>query len=259
MKSPVVLTSQKPHESIPVPGFFDGNVIIHTHIEKTAGSTLTRGFVRAFGKDRVHDLRSPREARLDKMAASDRSHIYFLTGHFHFGTQDKYFDRSKLYVASVRPPLDRFRSYYDFVRVRPPHPGYPALAGKSFAEAIEQHLSVPRRANAMARTLTGSTEPSQSAVCAQAEKKYLIVTPHHRVNDTLRKLIPLLGGRVRRKELYINRSEERTAVEIGDLADVFNRTNSLDNALYQFVEARYDCWLSELESRLVQRSTKVER
>jgi hypothetical protein len=156
-----MLTALNQRENRRVSGFFGSNLIVHTHVEKTAGSTLTRGFARAFGEDRIHDLRSPRQPRLELINAADRRRIYVLTGHFHFGTQDKYFDRTRLYLACVRPPLDGFRSYYDFVRVRPPHPGYPALAGKSFVQAVEEHLRVSRRANAMARTLTEIAKPSQ--------------------------------------------------------------------------------------------------
>ena len=120
-------------------GFFDDRIVVHTHIEKTAGSSLVRGFIREFGKERVYDIRSSEKVRPEHLDSEMKRSIYLITGHFHYGTQDRHFDRTKVYVACVRPPLQRFYSYYNFVRVRPAHPGYRAMENKSFAQVVTEN------------------------------------------------------------------------------------------------------------------------
>ncbi|HWA02569.1 MAG TPA: hypothetical protein VG819_03475 [Rhizomicrobium sp.] len=233
--------------------FFDKNILIHTHIEKTAGSTLVRSFKRAFGEARVHDIRSPQALRPEHLPDDAKDRIYLLTGHFHFGTQDRYFGRNKIYLASVRPPLERFRSYFNFVRIRPTHPGYAAMAGKSFAEVVEQALQTGRRRNVMARTLTGLVQPTHDQVVANLEDAYAIVSPHQKINETLRALIAYLGGGEFAKDLHVNKGAADPDEDIGSLAEAFNRLNALDCDTYQYVLDRYDSWFGALDARMAAR------
>jgi sulfotransferase famil protein len=235
--------------------YFNNNLIIHTHIEKTAGSTLVRALMRALGKEHVHDLRPIRAEKPEFLDDEKKRGIYVLTGHFHYGTQDRYFARRKIYLACVRPPLSRYFSYYSFVRVRSGHPGFSSMQGKSFVQMVEEFLAGDRRrANAMARTITGVAKPDREQVLASAENNYAILTPHERVNDTLRPLISLTGGRLRRKELHMNRGIGETAEDIGILADRFNEANALDRELYDYVQNKYEVWLKNLDGRLSARS-----
>lgn len=229
---------------------FDRSILIHTHIEKTAGSTLVRGLARALGPDRVYDLRVVANPRLPTLTAEAKRNIYVLTGHFHYGTQDQYFDRKKVYIACVRQPLDRLRSYFNFVRTRPNHPGYSALVDKKFSELVQDIIAGRSlRVNGMSRALSGVARPSKEDLLNHVERNYAIVTPHHRVNDTLRELASLLGTRFRR-DLHRNKSDEDAADDVGSLEANFNAVSGLDNELYQYVSERYDAWLADLPQRL---------
>jgi hypothetical protein len=207
--------------------------------------------MRALGKEHVHDLRPVRAEKPEFLDDARKRDIYVLTGHFHYGTQDRYFARPKIYLACVRPPLSRYYSYYNFVRVRSGHPGFSSMQGKSFVQMVEEFLAGDRRrANAMARTITGIAHPHREQVLASAENNYAILTPHERVNDTLRPLVSLVGGRFRRKELHMNRGIGETAEDIGMLAHRFNEANALDCELYDYAQNKYEAWLTNLNERL---------
>jgi sulfotransferase famil protein len=231
--------------------FFDDNLIVHTHIPKTAGSSFTRGFIRAFGKGHVYDIRSRQKQRPETMTEAVKDDIHVLTGHFRFGTHDASFERTKLYVACVRPPFDRFRSSYYFVTARPNHPGNRRYEGRDLARAVEASLEPgDSKTNIMSRILANRKEPALQEVLDQAERAYLLVTPHDRVNDTIARLAALAGGRVPRKEFRKNVGD-KPKDEVGDaLRQRFDEVNALDVALYRFVCERYEGWLGSLEARL---------
>ncbi len=229
--------------------FFREHFVVHTHIEKTAGSSLTRGFIEAFGEDRVWDIRGKKHPKPESISPEERARIFVLTGHFLYGAHDRFFDRAPVYVACVRPPLERFRSHYDFVRVRPGHPTHARIAGKSLREVVEDLRKPKAVLNVMTRALTGQAHIGEDKLLKHVEDSYLIVTPSHRVNDTMHALIPLLGGGVK-TEQHRKKTAEPTSEEIGDLRQWFEDANYLDVRLVQFVEENYERWLAELPERL---------
>ena len=230
--------------------FFREHLVVHTHIEKTAGSSLTRGFVDAFGEDRVWDIRGKKHPKPEFITAEERARIFVLTGHFLYGAHDRFFDRAPAYVACVRPPLERFRSHYDFVRMRPGHPTYPRIAGKSLQDVVEGLKKPKAVLNLMTRALTGQSHITEEKLFSHVENNYLIVTPSHRVNDTIRALMPLLGGNTVDEDQHRKRTSDPTSEDIGDLKQWFDDANYLDVRLVQFVDANYERWLKELPERL---------
>ncbi len=232
--------------------FFRDNLVVHTHVKKTAGTTLSHGFRDAFGRDRVCDTRGPKQKPPAMLTSEERDAIFVLSGHFRYGGKDiGYFDRNPVYVACVRPPLERYRSAYDFVRMRPDHPDYARVTGKTLQETVEELAKSPRnRINVMARTLCQNNKVEAAELFRHVEENYLIVTPHRRVNDTLNALVPLLGGQPLDRDLYKNKATERTAEDIGELKPWFESANRLDADLVQFVEDNYERWLSQLPQRL---------
>jgi hypothetical protein len=229
--------------------FFREHLVVHTHIEKTAGSSLTRGFVDAFGEDHVWDIRGSKRPRPETLTAEERARFFVLTGHFLYGAHVECFDRIPAYIACVRPPLERFRSHYDFVRERPGHPTHSRVEGKTFRQAVEDLAKPKAILNVMTRALTGQTHISEDRLFKHVEENYLIVSPSHRVNDTLRALIPLLGGTAGADQ-HRKKTVEPTTEDIGDLNQWFDDANYLDVRLMQFVDANYDRWLKELPQRL---------
>jgi hypothetical protein len=237
--------------------FFREHLVVHTHIEKTAGSSLTRGFIDAFGEDRVWDIRGKKHPKPEFITPEERARIFVLTGHFLYGTHDRFFDRVPVYVACVRPPLERFRSAYDFVRARPGHPTHKHVAGKTLSEVVEALKKPNTILNVMTRALTGKTHIAEDKLLKHIDDNYLIVTPSHRVNDTLRALIPLLGGGEVEAEQHRKRTAQPTTEDIGDLKQWFEDANYLDVRLVQFVDANYDRWLKDLPERLAKFKRKA--
>jgi hypothetical protein len=235
----------------PTPEFFRDNIVIHTHIEKTAGTTLTRGLLKAFGRGRVWDIRSRQREKPNSLDAESRDSIFVLAGHFSYGANSEFFTRTPIHIACVRPPFQRFRSAYDFVRTRPDHPSYARVKDRTLAQAVEDAINAPeRRRNAMARVLSGQANPDGGRVLEHIEKNYLIVSPSHRVNDTLNALIPVLGGGATQFDLHRNSTPDPSSEDIGDLRAQFEQINALDVQIVQFVEANYRRWLADLQARL---------
>jgi hypothetical protein len=102
----------------------------------------------------------------------------------------------------------------------------------------------------MTRALTGQTHISEERLLKHVEDNYLIVTPSHRVNDTMQALIPLLGGGAAEAEQHRKKTADPTSEDIGDLKQWFDDANYLDVRLVQFVDQNYDRWLRELPERL---------
>ncbi|MBV8977202.1 MAG: sulfotransferase family 2 domain-containing protein [Alphaproteobacteria bacterium] len=230
--------------------FFRDNLIVHTHIPKTAGSTLTRGFIRAFGRERVCDTRG--DERPEALTAEARSAVYLLAGHFHYGSRHvDFFGRTPIYLACVRPPLERYRSAYDFVRTRTTHPDHRRVAGKTLRETVVDLQILPKKQiNFMTRALTRRAGIPAEALFKHVEENYLIVTPHERVNDTLGELMPLLGTAPVEPDLHRNRTRDPTAEDYGNTRTWFENANRLDSDLVRFVEDNYERWLRTLPERL---------
>jgi hypothetical protein len=237
--------------------FFREHLVVHTHIEKTAGSSLTRGLVEAFGEDRVWDIRGKQHPKPEFISVEDRARIFLLTGHFQYGTHNRFFDRRPVYIACVRPPLERLRSHYDFVRARPGHPTHSRVVGKSLREVVDDLKRHKAALNIMTRALTGLAHISEDKLLKHVEDNYLIVTPSHRVNDTLRALIPLLAGGEPDTEQHRKKTAEPSSEDIGDLKQWFEDANYLDVRLAQFTDANYDRWLKELPDRLARSKRSV--
>ena len=231
--------------------FFRDNIVFHTHIEKTSGTSFAHGFVRALGKEHVHDTRPPQNPKPHFLSQEDKDRIFVLTGHFFYGTHDASFKRNKLYLACVRPPLERMRSYYYFVSTRPGHPGYHRTEGKTFAEFVDEQIRtrVPNP-NPMSRVLAGSKKLDVPGLLAHVESNYLIVTPHDRINDTLAALTPLLQGEQPARELHLNKGTAPGEDETGDLEKRFRKAHATDYRLYHYVLERYEAWLDDLPARL---------
>lgn len=245
------LDLEKRMRAFPSPEFFRDHIVMHTHIEKTAGSSLTRGLLEAFGRGHVWDIRGRKREKPELLSAADRDQIFVLAGHFPYGAHAGLFDRIPVYIACVRAPLQRFRSAYDFVRTRPNHPSYRRIQDKTFGQAVEDVLKAPKsRLNIMSRFLTGQVQPGLAHLLKNVEDDYLIVSPSHRVNETLNALIPLLGGGTLEADLHRNRTPEPSSEDVGDFRELFDRANALDVELMQYVEANYDRWLEQLPARL---------
>lgn len=175
--------------------FFKANIVFHTHVEKSAGTTLVETFKLLFGPDRIHDIRNPAVARPSQLSPREKAAICVLTGHFHYGRMDRFFARRPVYVACVRHPVSRFFSYYKYVSTRPDHPGYRAMVGKSFDDVVVDYIEARHHSitSPMSRMLTGKRSPSSDTTLNHVQNNYLMIVPQQRVDDLVIALFHAFG------------------------------------------------------------------
>ena len=228
---------------------FNKKMIFHTHVEKAAGTTLVQGLQTGLGFKHVHDLRLPQTKRPQQMTAAEKVQVWVLTGHFHYGAHMQEFARPKVFIASVRHPFDRFRSYVNYVRSG--HPAFKYIGGKTFAQVIEEYLGEkrPQADNQMSRVLTGSSEPTLDMVIENIEGNYLFVAPHRRVNEGLALVLETAAGEAAPERLHSNKGPKKEHEEVGEWEERFNRANEIDIALHRYVEDNFDRWMTTSDQR----------
>lgn len=228
---------------------FRKKIIIHTHVEKAAGTSIVEGLKDGLGPNHVHDMRS-RDAKKPKaMTPAEKTKIWALTGHFHYGAHMDQFGRSKVFIASVRHPFDRFRSYVNYVKSG--HPAYERIGGKTFATVIEEYLKDknPQADNQMARVLTGAKSPTFEMVKKHIEQNYLFVSPHRRVNEAVSSLLSITTDDMLTADLHRNKGDKKPAEDVGIWQERFNAANALDIDIHKYVEDNFDRWIETISDR----------
>ncbi len=230
--------------------FFEHNLLMHTHLEKTAGSTLVRSLMQILGTGAVIDLRMRETERPDKMATADRHRIRLVSGHFHFGAWEGCFERRAVYLATVRDPFERFRSFHAFVSLRPRHPAYPLIGERTLGEAVE--IAVRNRygcgVDYLARYFGASTPWRPFArVRANLEERYVAVVPYAEVGRLIACTAEAFGV-APPAELKRNVAASYAASDEG--RTLFVKHNRLDYQVFDYVNDRCEQWLSDFATRL---------
>jgi hypothetical protein len=228
--------------------FFRTRVLLHTHAEKCAGTTLIGGLTKMFGA--THDLRPGNNKRVHEMSPVEREGIRLLTGHFHYGTHGRFFARRPVYVATAREPLDRFGSYYRFVSARSDHPGFANVDGKTFDEVVNWYLDQTHNqaTNYLLRFFSGATAPDDITV--HVENRYAIIAPHNRVNELVAGIADVFGLPAP-QPAHLNRGDDKPSDLRAETVDRFLQANRGDQILYEFICRRFDLWLDCLGERLM--------
>jgi len=228
--------------------YFRRNILVHTHIEKSAGSSLVGAFAELFGVGQVYDLRLHGAARLRDLPGEEKARIRVLSGHFSYRSMDSLFARQKLYIATVREPFERLLSHYRFVMGSPGHGAYPATLDKMPTQVVAGLLAAdhPVITNAMSRAL-GIVTPEVMA--AHLEKNYVIVAPCERVDELIAALYRIFGRPDAPTLRYNVGSGEGVSID-REVRRLFLARNQIDGALYDHVRRRFDTWLDHLEERL---------
>ncbi len=113
-------------------------LIVLVHMPKAGGTTFTKILHSVF-EDRllvVHPLRGwPQEWPEETVRLIKERRYYYqaFSGHACFGIHEL-FGRPSIYLSSVRDPIDRFESYYNFVRHWKIHHHHKAAKNRSIGE-----------------------------------------------------------------------------------------------------------------------------
>ena len=178
-------------------GFFAKHILIHTHVPKTAGSTISTGLQGIVGAVHSTDLRWRRMTPLQDLSPEDLDDLHFVSGHFPYGLHEK-FDRIPLYFAAVRDPVDRAISGYRFLNESPGHPKHETVKGLSFEEAYDAQMETngPKNRNRQAQILLGidpTDRIAEDSLWERVDEAYFLITPQRGVTEMLRALRDAFG------------------------------------------------------------------
>jgi len=229
--------------------FFKKNIIIHTHVEKAAGTSLVDGFVDLFGKSHLHDFRGNLKYPLITR------NIYVLSGHFHYRQWLPYVQNNmwlnfsaiarkrRIYIGSFRDPVERFVSFFYYVKNGlPSHPAYPDIDGRSLDEAFEflvskNHL---KTRNSQCCIVSGKVNATFNDAVCSLEENYGLYIPCYLVNDALNFMADVYGiplqfamGRKRNAGSYTN-----AKLSPGNQELFYSRAEE-DLKLYHYIEEKY--------------------
>ncbi|MEM6622517.1 MAG: sulfotransferase family 2 domain-containing protein [Pseudomonadota bacterium] len=177
--------------------FLAEHVLLHTHIPKTGGSSLSHGLAGIVGAVNTMDLRMNRRVDLDEMSDDDLAELLLLSGHFTYGVHQR-FKRTPLYIAAVREPVARAVSEYRYIRTHPKQRHHKELQDLDF-EAAWNLLKEARGAsgeNAQSRQITANRQKSAVAekdLWQMAEYGYFLIIPQPKINTALQRLRGAFG------------------------------------------------------------------
>ncbi|HEV7264335.1 MAG TPA: hypothetical protein VGN83_05385 [Falsiroseomonas sp.] len=226
-----------PRPRVLMDAFFLRNIVIHTHIEKCAGTSLVFGLQRMFGPPTCLDLRKPKQPDPRAMAPEHRARIRLLTGHFHYGRHEEPFGRNPLYIATVRDPVARLVSFLAFLRRSETHPQYPNYGELPIGEAVEKMVTNRNLFLRNGQCLALSRAPSFEAARASIEAGYTLVLPHASANRIPALFAHAFGLPPPKEAIWVNATAAKPPEIVPDAALVaqIRALNAEDDRLYRWV------------------------
>lgn len=226
--------------------FLARHILLHTHVPKTAGSSLSAGLQAIVGGVNSMDLRLMRKVPLEEMSDDDVSGLHLISGHFSYGIHER-FDRIPLYFAALRDPVERAVSNYRFLSEHRDHDDHRLVAGRSFEEAHDawtRHHGVRTR-NAQSRVLLGGEVGpiDRETLWQQADDVYLLVIPQPEMNRTLNALRAAFGVPWNRP-VRMNVSKSAPVEVTPAMRERLLAENEMDQRLYDRVSEDYDARLA---------------
>ena len=246
------------------------DLLIHLHIAKTGGTTLSSMVKHAFGSDEIFetiskdhqvyggmDLLTP--ASCERMLRDcDVARIRYFTGHVPIGV-DSIFRRPAKYIAVVRHPVERLLSYFYF-RIQGGDPylkdGKP-IAFEDYVESggdiifdnyqvrmISGSLALDAPAGAPGALVQGAPVEALHLEMAKrnVENNFLAIAPLEQITDMALLLRRIYGWPMRRLQTeYKNPTAERPRAPNlpPRLLRIIEERNAHDIALYEWVCRRF--------------------
>lgn len=246
------------------------DLLIHLHIAKTGGTTLSSMVKHAFGPDEVfetiskdHQVYSGLDlltyASCERMLRDcDIARIRYFTGHIPMGVE-RLFGRPAKYVAVVRHPIERLLSYFYF-RIQGGDPYRKDGKPIAFEDYVESGGDIIFD-NYQVRVISGSREldapagPPGALVAGapvearhlemakrNIEDNFLAIAPLERITELALLLRRIYGWPMRRLQTeYKNPTRERPrAGKIPPrILRIIEERNAHDIALYEWVCERF--------------------
>ncbi len=148
---------------------------IFTHIPKCAGSTFREQVRATFGTSLLAPYHNPLREEFLKWERAPRSQYHFLSSHNPYGIHRK-FERTPVYLSLTRDPVERYLSFFWFMKNHPKAPHHAVIKDCTLADSIGYFTEqkTPLFFNQQCRYLSGG-EPSFEAAKKRIEADYLLV------------------------------------------------------------------------------------
>lgn len=117
---------------------FQNHAVIHLHVPKTAGSSLTRILAPHYAHGTQFSVSDGNLKKLTGASKQERQAISFMFGHLSHGVAQQ-LPQDHLYVCVLRRPGPRLLSYYNYLYRTKDHPSYDSVRGQdmSFGTFLE--------------------------------------------------------------------------------------------------------------------------
>ena len=223
--------------------FLADHIFIHTHVPKTAGSTLSHALSAIVGGAHAMDLRLKRRIWVRDMSTEDKRDLRLIAGHFKYGMHQR-FPQKPLYIAALRDPVERAVSYYRFVLGAPKNPHHTLFKELGFEASWDQMegRAAETRSDEQSRILCGieADEPLDAGLLQQrADTDYFLLIPSHRVDHALKRLRGAFGM-PGTKFPVMNPSQTEEIEVTRSAREKILAANSHDAALVARVENEFD-------------------
>lgn len=228
--------------------------VIFLHIPRTGGTTLTRIARRQFAPEQIYVIDSTEPARsaaaLSSLPPFVRGRLSLIAGHASFGIHRHV--GGGQYFTLIRDPVERVLSHYRYAQQRVEHPLHELTLEMSLSEMMDADLWRDL-GNGQCRALAGEwdfpTRQQHEAVLDLAKSNladhFVLWGLTERFAETLLMAKVVLGWR---DVSYVpeNATKRRSDANRMDAdVDAAVRCNSLDLALYEELEVRFQQTLDE--------------
>lgn len=230
--------------------FFKDYLIVHTHIEKCAGTSLNVEMSNLIGKQHSCDLRNPEIKRPKDMDQAEIEKIRFLTGHFHFRDHMRFFHKKPVYIATVRDPVERFVSFVRYARKGKRHPAHSVSIlppEECLEKLIERKHGVVSNGQCMALSKSRLFQDAQKNIL----KNYLVVQPFYfvnRISQLFHHFLNNANDDYSQFPTYANKNQENTFELTPLVVNKIKELNSEDDQLFQ--------WVCQYEDELLEQAKR---
>jgi len=237
----------------------EGDLFIHLHIPKTAGTTM-RSIIRShFDTEHSEEIyphwgKADFHRQIRRLSGERKKRLRCLQGHFVYGVH-KHFDKKPVYVAMVRDPVERAISLYHFILLNPQHHMHRELKeGGLTLENYHEWRSTRMAAayNAQTRYLAGvvdrePTERDLAEAKRNVERYFALVGLTEQFDETVFLMNSAFGWNTRvygRLNITAKRPK-RNELSEETLKNIQN-ANWMDMELYSFVKDLFEKRLQSL-------------
>lgn len=112
--------------------------LVFLHIPKSAGTSFRRIMQNEFGREKIAWRDQGLELEHIQSLIESGRDFRVIGGHFSYRKAQEFFSKDYIYFATLREPLERVVSLYNYILRTPSHHLNPLIEGMSFLEALDE-------------------------------------------------------------------------------------------------------------------------